>query len=895
MLRRPACIVLAGAAVCAAALALRQPAAARPEGEALLARLQCTACHDAPAETLARLKPLGAPDLARIGARAAPAGLRAWLAAPHAGTSRMPDLLHGLTDSERAEAIEDLVHFLASLGGPFQARAVRVDAWRPDAGEELVRRLACAACHPASDWKERALDARYDLLSLAEFLRDPQESRPAGAMPDFGLSAAEAEAIASFLLRSQLDAGPARIERRPGVAWRYYEYPTTGPLPPDLDSIPESEPVLEGVAERVGLQPGRRSDRFLYRFEGWLELERAALVEFGLESDDGSRLKVDGEVVVDNDGHHAAVLAEADARLEAGLHRVEVEMFEAGGEEALAAWICVRGSEGAKSEPLGAAQLTVPAPVYEPLGAEAFVPDSARAERGRERFAALGCADCHAGAGPSTARPAPAVESLDPLRGCLADAPPAASPRYAWADGELPLLRETLRDAASLRRAATDAEAVAVALLRLDCVACHDRAGLGGPAPAQRAAFGGEGDLGDEGRLPPALDGVGAKLRREALERVLAGSGAARPYLHARMPVFAPAQLDGLAAAFDGADWRSGEDAPPSFDPALVEAGRALAGAGGLNCVQCHPVAGHAASGVQAMDMSGMSERLDWAWFRAWLRNPLAMRPSTRMPVFFAGGRSPARGILDGDAERQIAALWTWLSLGDGLPLPDGLVVEAGAFALTPAERPLYFGAFVARGSPRVLNVGFPERVHLAFDFEHARLMQVWRGDFMDAEGTWFGRAGALESPAGTDVRALPPGPAFARLDAPDALWPVASGHAGGWRALGHRRDERDRPTFRYASGAFTVEETLAPEYAEGGAILLRRFAVVAPPGEAWTLRAGLAERWEPAPDGSWRSGDGWTLRVTGAACSVRATPAGAELLAAVPHGRGTIEVLMSW
>src|SRR5262245_52722786 len=54
----------------------------RERGEALLARLRCTACHAASEAVLARVEPEAAPDLAAIGARKTPAALREWLLDP---------------------------------------------------------------------------------------------------------------------------------------------------------------------------------------------------------------------------------------------------------------------------------------------------------------------------------------------------------------------------------------------------------------------------------------------------------------------------------------------------------------------------------------------------------------------------------------------------------------------------------------------------------------------------------------------------------------------------------------------------------------------------------------------------------------------------------------------
>ncbi|MDA1259096.1 MAG: c-type cytochrome [Planctomycetota bacterium] len=864
------------------------------DAEALASQAQCLACHTAPEETVARLRSLGAPSLADIGARVAPDGLRAWLRGGHAARtgSRMPELLHALPATDRREAVEDLTHFLASLGGPFEARAARPDAWRIEEGATLFARLACAACHPDGALEARALASKTDLPTLAEFLRDPFAQRPAGGMPDFALTTAESEALAAYLLRAQHAAGPAREDLAPGVRWEYFEYRLEGGLPPDLAAISMAEPTRTGVSNRIALLEGHRSERFAYRFEGWLALDAEESIRFGLNSDDGSQLWVDDELVVDNDGHHAPASVEATVLLAAGMHRVEVKMFEAEGGETLEAWI-VRG--GVKA-PLGAEQLVVRAPVYEPLGFKTMTPDPQRVERGFARFAGSGCGNCHGGIAPlEEARPQLAWEILDPEKGCLADSPSAASADYGFDVEQRKALRALVAQRAELRKPLSASERVRHDLTRMQCTACHTRAGAGGPSAQHTASFTGEGDVGDEGRIPPPLDGVGAKLRPDAIAAILEGRGGVRPYLHARMPRFAAEQTRGLAAALDEADWRNGEDQPPEFDPALVEAGRLLAGNGGLNCVQCHPVAGHAASGMQAMDLTAIASRLDAAWFRAWMENPLAMRKGTRMPVFFAGGRSIAGEILGGDARRQIDALWAWLSLGSSLPLPDGLVMEEGAYALVPTSRPIYFGAFMEGGSPRVMNVGFPERVHLSFDFEHVRLMQVWRGDFFNAAGTWNGRAGALERPAGEAVRLLPQGPAFARLDTPDAAWPTATGASAGWRSLGHRRDAQDRPTFRYHCGEFYVEESVEPEYAEGGAVLVRRFTVQVPSRENWTLRAGVAGSWSRARDGWWESEDGMRLQILLPSVSLRTASGAQELLVDLPTGTTNFEVRMSW
>ena len=56
---------------------------------------------------------------------------------------------------------------------------------------------------------------------------------------------------------------------------------------------------------------------------------------FALTSDDGSRLLIDDNVVIDNDGLHAAREVRGNAPLEAGYHRITIEWFNATGGAAL--------------------------------------------------------------------------------------------------------------------------------------------------------------------------------------------------------------------------------------------------------------------------------------------------------------------------------------------------------------------------------------------------------------------------------------------------------------------------------------------------------------------------------------------------------------------------------
>jgi len=64
-----------------------------------------------------------------------------------------------------------------------------------------------------------------------------------------------------------------------------------------------------------------------YRYSGYIGIPRDDVYIFTLISDDGSRLLIDGTVVVDNDGLHGSLGREGTIALAAGTHEIEVEWF----------------------------------------------------------------------------------------------------------------------------------------------------------------------------------------------------------------------------------------------------------------------------------------------------------------------------------------------------------------------------------------------------------------------------------------------------------------------------------------------------------------------------------------------------------------------------------------
>ncbi|MBN8526644.1 MAG: hypothetical protein J0M02_15025, partial [Planctomycetes bacterium] len=93
---------------------------------------------------------------------------------------------------------------------------------------------------------------------------------------------------------------------------------------------PDWSGVAEGVSHEVCQKHGFH-ENFYARWSGSLDLLKAGEYEFFLFSDDGSRLLIDGKVVVDNGGLHGGEERGGRCTLSAGPHAVRVEYFQGTG------------------------------------------------------------------------------------------------------------------------------------------------------------------------------------------------------------------------------------------------------------------------------------------------------------------------------------------------------------------------------------------------------------------------------------------------------------------------------------------------------------------------------------------------------------------------------------
>jgi hexosaminidase len=126
---------------------------------------------------------------------------------------------------------------------------------------------------------------------------------------------------------------------RPGLAYAYFEGTFRS-----ADDVRQGEPVRVSTEPEVGLRGDERPEHYGVRISGLLRAPRDTLYSFHLSSDDGAKLRVGGEVVVDHDGQHGESEKQGQIALRAGSHPIEVVYFQADGGAALRLELSAPGS-----------------------------------------------------------------------------------------------------------------------------------------------------------------------------------------------------------------------------------------------------------------------------------------------------------------------------------------------------------------------------------------------------------------------------------------------------------------------------------------------------------------------------------------------------------------------
>ena len=508
-------------------------------------------------------------------------------------------------------------------------------------------------------------------------------------------------------------------------------------------------------------------------------------------------------------------------------------------------------------------------------------------EEGKVLYQKLRCSNCHS-TRDSNVLPnvSKSLSKLELTQGCLSAKPPKEAPHFHLNAKQTAAITAALK---AKPGPLTVQERTHHRMRQLNCTACHTRDGLGKPDPTRDPLFTSTGnDLGDEGRLPPILTGVGAKLTEPALHNVLRGEDVMRPYMTTRMPDFGEAHAKFLVRHLVATDARANVKPTPrdgqENNVGRNQYGRELMGIKGLNCITCHQLGGHKSLGIQAIDLAHSPNRLRPEWFRDYLINPAHFRPGTRMPSFWPNGKAVSP-IFGRNTERQIDSIWVYLNEFKQTRLPEGLE-KKGGFELKPDKRPIVFRTFMEDVGTHAIAIGYPAGIHAAFDSEQVRWALMWRGKFLDAESTWDDRFTPLTPPLGKNVVTLGSGPAVAILKNLKQPWPK-----DGLQMQGYRLTKGGTPILLYSHGTTTITDSLTPR----GKGMRRQMEFTGTKSDLW-VRLATAKVFLNDKPGIWSTDS--KLSIIAPTAQFRRIGEISELIAPVKFdesGKATIEMEWHW
>lgn len=153
--------------------------------------------------------------------------------------------------------------------------------------------------------------------------------------------------IITTWLVNRSEMNPVNLSVTPVQGGLKYYY-----VPGKFSAISEIDTNLatkKGVVNQISLSKitGKAREYGLV-FTGYINVNENADFEFSLFSDDGSRLYINDELIIDNDGKHARYEKAAGVLLKPGLHKIRLAYFDDGPGSALR--LSVKGTDGKKIE-----------------------------------------------------------------------------------------------------------------------------------------------------------------------------------------------------------------------------------------------------------------------------------------------------------------------------------------------------------------------------------------------------------------------------------------------------------------------------------------------------------------------------------------------------------------
>jgi hexosaminidase len=136
-------------------------------------------------------------------------------------------------------------------------------------------------------------------------------------------------------------------DKKVGLKFEYYVF--NDPVDSSLELL-KMNPLEKGIVSNFVFPYTNEKlpDQFGLIYNGYIDVSNEGIYTFSVDSNDGSRLYIDDELIVENDGWHGPLEKEGQIALEAGTHKIKLLYFQSGGRKSLKTFM--KSPDGEKLE-----------------------------------------------------------------------------------------------------------------------------------------------------------------------------------------------------------------------------------------------------------------------------------------------------------------------------------------------------------------------------------------------------------------------------------------------------------------------------------------------------------------------------------------------------------------
>jgi hypothetical protein len=157
---------------------------------------------------------------------------------------------------------------------------------------------------------------------------------PGKSKMELEIRSADETRSVSFLPQAALPFSPVIVEEpQPGLRYKLYAGSFTR-IPNFFPMSMEQEGTMDQFLLSLAAKKGR--ENFAAIFDGYLDINTDGLYRVTIISDDGSKLFIHDQLLIDNDFNHPPQPASRLVRFESGLHPISIQYYQATGGAELA-------------------------------------------------------------------------------------------------------------------------------------------------------------------------------------------------------------------------------------------------------------------------------------------------------------------------------------------------------------------------------------------------------------------------------------------------------------------------------------------------------------------------------------------------------------------------------